>query len=71
MKKLIVFVLIGLFARLIDGALGMAYGVTSSSLLIAACLRHRTGGCVSIRSPGGSRYNRGIWCVAYKVWKRR
>ena len=35
MKKLIVFVLIGLFAQLIDGALGMAYGVTSSSLLLA------------------------------------
>ena len=28
------FVLIGLVAQLIDGALGMAYGVTSSSLLI-------------------------------------
>ncbi|MFN2747270.1 MULTISPECIES: sulfite exporter TauE/SafE family protein [Bacillus] len=35
MKKLIVFVFIGLFAQLIDGALGMAYGVTSSSLLLA------------------------------------
>lgn len=34
-KKLIVFALIGLFAQLIDGALGMAYGVTSSSLLLA------------------------------------
>lgn len=35
MKKLIVFAFIGLFAQLIDGALGMAYGVTSSSLLLA------------------------------------
>lgn len=34
MKKLIVFAFIGLFAQLIDGALGMAYGVTSSSLLL-------------------------------------
>jgi len=35
MKKLIVFAFIGLFAQLIDGALGMAYGVTSSSMLLA------------------------------------
>lgn len=34
MKKLIVFAIIGLFAQLIDGALGMAYGVTSTSLLL-------------------------------------
>ncbi|MFT8322192.1 MAG: sulfite exporter TauE/SafE family protein [Bacillus sp. (in: firmicutes)] len=35
MKKLIVFAFIGLLAQLIDGALGMAYGVTSTSLLLA------------------------------------
>ncbi|WP_331456988.1 sulfite exporter TauE/SafE family protein [Bacillus sp. FJAT-27231] len=35
MRKLIIFAFIGLFAQLIDGALGMAYGVTSSSLLLA------------------------------------
>lgn len=35
MKKLLVFAFIGLLAQLIDGALGMAYGVTSSSLLLA------------------------------------
>lgn len=35
MKKLIVFAFIGFLAQLIDGALGMAYGVTSSSLLLA------------------------------------
>ncbi|MEC3035166.1 sulfite exporter TauE/SafE family protein, partial [Bacillus thuringiensis] len=28
MQKLIVFAIIGFFAQLIDGALGMAYGVT-------------------------------------------
>ena len=33
MQKLIVFA-IGFFAQLIDGALGMAYGVTSTSLLL-------------------------------------
>ncbi|RFU67644.1 sulfite exporter TauE/SafE family protein [Peribacillus saganii] len=35
MKKLFVLAFIGFFAQLIDGALGMAYGVTSSSLLLA------------------------------------
>ncbi|WP_110928719.1 sulfite exporter TauE/SafE family protein [Bacillus massiliglaciei] len=34
MKKLFIFAFIGLFAQLIDGALGMAYGVTSTTLLL-------------------------------------
>jgi uncharacterized protein len=34
MRKLIVFALIGLVAQLVDGSLGMAYGVTSTSLLL-------------------------------------
>lgn len=38
MRKLIVLAIVGLFAQLIDGALGMAYGVTSSSLMLAAGL---------------------------------
>jgi uncharacterized protein len=36
MRKLIVLGFVGLLAQLIDGALGMAYGVTSTSLLLAA-----------------------------------
>ncbi|WP_018661666.1 sulfite exporter TauE/SafE family protein [Heyndrickxia acidiproducens] len=35
MEKLIVLAIVGFFAQLIDGALGMAYGVTSTSLLLA------------------------------------
>lgn len=35
MSKLIVFAIVGFFAQLIDGALGMAYGVTSTTLLLA------------------------------------
>lgn len=38
MRKLIVLGIVGLVAQLIDGALGMAYGVTSSSLMLAAGL---------------------------------
>src|SRR5687767_2295933 len=35
MRKLIVLGVVGLIAQLIDGSLGMAYGVTSSTLLLA------------------------------------
>jgi uncharacterized membrane protein YfcA len=35
-RKLIVLALVGLAAQLVDGALGMAYGVTSSTLLLVA-----------------------------------
>jgi uncharacterized protein len=35
MPALIVLIVIGLFAQLVDGALGMAYGATSSTLLLA------------------------------------
>jgi uncharacterized protein len=37
-RKLVVLALVGLAAQLVDGALGMAYGVTSSSLLLVAGL---------------------------------
>ncbi|MGH3322492.1 MAG: sulfite exporter TauE/SafE family protein [Streptosporangiaceae bacterium] len=36
MRNLIVLAAVGLFAQLVDGSLGMAYGLTSSSLLLAA-----------------------------------
>lgn len=35
MRNLVLLAVVGLFAQLVDGSLGMAYGVTSSSLLIA------------------------------------
>ncbi len=35
MRKIIVLGIVGLIAQLIDGSLGMAYGVTSSTLLLA------------------------------------
>jgi uncharacterized membrane protein YfcA len=35
-RNLIVLAVVGVFAQLVDGSLGMAYGVTSSSLLLAA-----------------------------------
>ncbi|RKE07019.1 sulfite exporter TauE/SafE family protein [Catellatospora citrea] len=36
MRKLLVMALVGLAAQLVDGSLGMAYGVTSSTLLLIA-----------------------------------
>ncbi len=36
MRKLLVLGFVGLLAQLIDGSLGMAYGVTSSTMLLAA-----------------------------------
>jgi uncharacterized membrane protein YfcA len=35
MRKLIIFTIVGFFAQLIDGSLGMGYGLTSTSLLMA------------------------------------
>lgn len=35
MRKLLLYGLVGLFAQLIDGALGMAYGVTATSLMLS------------------------------------
>lgn len=35
MRKLIVLAVVGLLAQLVDGSLGMGYGVTSSTLLVA------------------------------------
>jgi uncharacterized protein len=35
MRQLILLALVGLGAQLVDGSLGMAYGVTSTSLLLA------------------------------------
>lgn len=36
MERVIIFAFVGLAAQLVDGSLGMAYGVTSSTLLLAA-----------------------------------
>ena len=35
MRKMLVLATVGLFAQLVDGSLGMAYGVTSSTMLLA------------------------------------
>jgi uncharacterized protein len=42
MRNLIVLGVVGLFAQLVDGSLGMGFGVTSSTLLIAAAISPAT-----------------------------
>lgn len=42
MRTLIVFALVGFVAQMVDGALGMAYGVTSTSLLLVAGINPAT-----------------------------
>ena len=36
MRRLLVFALAGLFGQVVDGALGMAFGVTSSTVLLSS-----------------------------------
>ena len=36
MRRLVLLALVGLAAQLVDGSLGMGYGVTSATLLVAA-----------------------------------
>ena len=38
MRKLVVLAIVGFVAQLVDGSLGMGYGVTSSTLLVLAGL---------------------------------
>jgi uncharacterized membrane protein YfcA len=42
MPTLIILIVVGFFAQLVDGALGMAYGATSSTLLLAVGLSPAT-----------------------------
>jgi uncharacterized membrane protein YfcA len=65
MRKLLVFTLIGFFAQLIDGALGMAYGATSASLLLfLRCSPRRR---IRIGSYGRDRHDSRLGRFAYLV----
>ena len=53
MRELLVLALVGLASQLVDGALGMGYGVTSSSLLLLAGLGPAlTSACVHLSEIG-------------------
>ena len=51
MANFLLLAVVGLIAQLVDGSLGMAYGVTSQSLLLTVALRRRwrRRACTSLR----------------------
>ena len=59
MRNFVILALLGFAAQLVDGALGMAYGATSSTLLVGvAGLRQR--GLVKDRVAGHTGRNRSV-----------
>lgn len=71
MHVLIVLVVIGFFAQLVDGALGMAYGATSSSLLLAAGLSPATASASVHLAELGTTASSGIahWRFGNVDWR--
>jgi len=66
-EEIILFAFIGFVAQLIDGALGMAYGVSSTTFF--AQYRLSASHCKCERSHGRDIYK---WCIrafASKVWE--
>ncbi|MDO9379497.1 MAG: sulfite exporter TauE/SafE family protein [Nocardioidaceae bacterium] len=71
MRKLVVVALVGFFAQLIDGSLGMAYGVTSSTLLIATGTQAAVSGAVVHLSELGTSLASGAshWKFGNVDWR--
>lgn len=71
MRKLVVVALVGFFAQLIDGSLGMAYGVTSSTLLIATGTQAAVSGAVVHLSELGTTLASGAahWKFGNVDWR--
>lgn len=71
MQALIVLVVIGFLAQLVDGALGMAYGATSSTLLLAAGLSPATASASVHLAELGTTASSGIahWRFGNVDWR--
>ncbi|MFY0408479.1 sulfite exporter TauE/SafE family protein [Solicola sp. PLA-1-18] len=71
MRKLIIVALVGFFAQMIDGSLGMAYGVTSSTLLIATGTQAAVSGAVVHLSELGTTLASGAshWKFGNVDWR--
>jgi uncharacterized membrane protein YfcA len=54
----VLFLVVGFLAQIVDGALGMAYGVVSSSVLLAFGVPPRR--CVGQRPCGGTFHHRSL-----------
>lgn len=72
MEKLIVFVLIGLGAQLVDGTLGMAFGVTATSLFVFSGTSAATASAVVHVAEVGTTLISGIshWRFGNVDWRR-
>lgn len=72
MEKLIVFVLIGLGAQLVDGTLGMAFGVTATTLFILTGTGAATASAVVHVAEVGTTLASGIshWRFGNVDWRR-
>ena len=71
MQTLIVFALVGFGAQLVDGALGMAYGVTSTTLLLAAGVNPATASASVHLAEVGTTVAAGVshWRFGNVDWK--
>ncbi len=68
MRRLVLLALVGLGAQLVDGSLGMAYGVTSTTLLLAVGADPRR---LGHRAPRRDRHDPRLGCLALEVRERR
>jgi uncharacterized membrane protein YfcA len=71
MRTLVVFALVGFGAQLVDGALGMAYGVTSTSLLLVAGINPATASASVHLAEVGTTLVAGVshWRFGNVDWK--
>jgi uncharacterized membrane protein YfcA len=71
-RNLVVLGIVGLFAQLVDGALGMAYGVTSTTLLLAVGLTPALASTVVHISETGTTLASGIshWRFGNVDWSK-
>ncbi len=71
MERLIIFALVGLAAQAVDGSLGMAYGVTSSTLLVATGVAPAVASASVHLAEVGTTFVSGVshWRLGNVDWK--
>ncbi|MEI7056630.1 sulfite exporter TauE/SafE family protein [Nocardioides sp. CCNWLW239] len=71
MERLLVFALVGLAAQAVDGSLGMAYGVTSSTLLVATGVAPAVASASVHLAEVGTTFVSGVahWRLGNVDWK--
>ncbi|MDQ4112086.1 MAG: sulfite exporter TauE/SafE family protein [Actinomycetota bacterium] len=71
MERLLIFALVGLAAQAVDGSLGMAYGVTSSTLLVATGVAPAVASASVHLAEVGTTFVSGVshWRLGNVDWK--